>query len=302
MKKIFLVMAMALFFSCSENGNEEQEPQEPEKEIESIELDSHQLQLTVGEEIVLDYDITPVELSSEKVVWGTSNSAIATVTSNGKVKAVGVGDAVISVVTDNGETDQCQVSVSPILVKGITLDKTSVDLLPEGEITLTAEAKPDNAENKNIVWASSNESIATVDQQGNVVGVGRGTAEISTTNEASGMKAVCIVNVKNIEDFMYLEFGYAGCVITNYMVTGRLYSLFKNDSPEPVEVVSISWSPPNMEVSNTYGEFGVFQPGDGLNVQFSCLYANRPTVYWFFNWRGRQHMVTHTIDLRNYPR
>lgn len=81
-------------------------------------------------------------------------------------------------------------------VASVTLDKTSLTLDVGGSDTLTATVEPDNATNKAVTWSSSNENVATVDQNGNVKAVGAGKATITaTTADGSGKTATCEVTV-----------------------------------------------------------------------------------------------------------
>lgn len=88
----------------------------------------------------------------------------------------------------------------PIEVREIKLNKDTLHLLKgvEGkqEETLLATVKPDNARDKNLVWTSTKESVATVDQNGRVTAVGVGTTEISAKT-ANGTQAVCTVKVSD---------------------------------------------------------------------------------------------------------
>ena len=81
-------------------------------------------------------------------------------------------------------------------VTSVTLDKTSLTLDVGGSDTLTATVKPDDASNKAVTWSTSNEKVATVDQNGNVKAVGAGKATITaTTADGSGVSATCEVTV-----------------------------------------------------------------------------------------------------------
>ena len=77
---------------------------------------------------------------------------------------------------------------------GITLDKSELSLSAGGNETLTAAIKPENATNKTIVWASSNEAVATV-SNGEVNAVGPGKATIIATTMDGGWTAECQVTV-----------------------------------------------------------------------------------------------------------
>lgn len=102
----------------------------------------------------------------------------------------------------------------PAEVTGITLNKERIHLLMDveekREETLLATVEPSNARDKNLVWRSNDESVATVDQNGRVSAVGVGETAISATAE-NGVQGVCTVKVSeyslqsDLEGFSYDE-------------------------------------------------------------------------------------------------
>ena len=66
-----------------------------------------------------------------------------------------------------------------IPVTGVTLDKSSLKLAPGKNTQLIATVLPENAKNKNVAWNSSDESIATVDQNGNIKAISEGNTTIT---------------------------------------------------------------------------------------------------------------------------
>lgn len=79
-------------------------------------------------------------------------------------------------------------------VTGVSLDKTSLNLNPGKEGTLTATITPDNATNQNVTWESSDTKVVTVDN-GLVTAVAEGTATITVTTADGGKTATCEVTV-----------------------------------------------------------------------------------------------------------
>jgi hypothetical protein len=76
-------------------------------------LDYIRLNLTVGEESTLTATVSPSNAANKAVTWSTNNSGVATVNSNGRVTAVGVGTATIVVTTvDGNRTASCTVTVT----------------------------------------------------------------------------------------------------------------------------------------------------------------------------------------------
>ena len=93
------------------------------------------------------------------------------------------------------------------LVTGITLNKTSLTLQLNETMQLTATVQPSDADNKELTWASDNESIATVDQTGKVTAKAKGTCTIScSAKDGSGVKAECLVRVK-ADTMEYVDLG-----------------------------------------------------------------------------------------------
>ncbi|MBO7267040.1 MAG: leucine-rich repeat protein [Bacteroidaceae bacterium] len=84
--------------------------------------------------------------------------------------------------------------MKPVTV--ITLNLTSATLTEEESLTLTATVSPDDADDKTIIWNSSNASVATVDNMGKVTAIAPGTATITATaNDGSDVNASCEVSV-----------------------------------------------------------------------------------------------------------
>ncbi len=87
---------------------------------------------------------------------------------------------------------------SGVYVTSITLDCTSASLTLGQSLTLSPTFSPSNAEIPYVTWASSDESIATVDSQGNVTTKGTGTAVITATAIDGGKaSASCTVSVSS---------------------------------------------------------------------------------------------------------
>lgn len=96
--------------------------------------------------------------------------------------------------TDDAEIEM--LPVEPVLVDSVTLDKDSVTLVGASSDQLTATISPDDATDKNLVWESSDESVVTVNEHGNIKAVGKGSATITVT-ASNGITATCAVTVSN---------------------------------------------------------------------------------------------------------
>ena len=93
-------------------------------------------------------------------------------------------------------------------VTDITLNYTSLRLQLNGTETLTATVLPDDADNKEVAWTSSDEAVATVSTDGLVTGVAAGSCVITCSAiDGSGVKTECQVKVKGPDTLEYVDLG-----------------------------------------------------------------------------------------------
>ena len=135
--------------------------------------------------------------TTSSITWTSSNDKVATVDQNGVVTAVNVGTAIITAEVD-GETATCNVTVENNAEDNanVTIETVSMTLYKGATKEIKAEVSDGTSK---ITWTSSNDKIATVDENGIVTAVGVGTAYITATLE-NGNSAVCTVNVIERED------------------------------------------------------------------------------------------------------
>ncbi|MDH6428344.1 MULTISPECIES: Ig-like domain-containing protein [unclassified Paenibacillus] len=176
-------------------------PKPPDVIVTGVTLDQTELNLTVGEgEGTLQATVAPANATNKGMIWSSSDETVATVV-NGVVTPVGEGTAVITVTTKDGSfTATTTVSVSapipPVVdVTGVKLDQETLDLTAgEADGLLKATIEPANATDKDVIWSSSDETVATV-VNGVVTPVGEGTAVITVTTKDGSFTATTTVNV-----------------------------------------------------------------------------------------------------------
>lgn len=142
----------------------------------------------------LQVKITPSDTTNKNVQWTSSNNSVATVDSNGVVTSKNSGSTIITATTHNELKTEFFIEVETS-VTNITLNSNEINLNTGGTFKLDATVNPSNASNKNIKWISANESIATVDQSGNVAADVVGTTYISAVSADGKVVATCTVNV-----------------------------------------------------------------------------------------------------------
>ncbi len=151
----------------------------------------------------LTASLLPYDTTNKNVAWSVLSGNIE-VNTEGVVspKSYSAAYGVVQVKTyDGGYTDTCTVSFANYPVTGVTLDKDNITLTVGTSETITATVAPTgtigvgDASIKDVIWTSSNPTVATVNG-GVVTPVDFGTTIIKATTVDGGFSASCTVNVK----------------------------------------------------------------------------------------------------------
>lgn len=148
-------------------------------------------------------------------------------------------DLVFGFITDAG-----------IPITGISLNKTSISILVNGSEKLVATVFPEDADNKEVTWLSSNEDIATVNTDGTVTGVSVGTTTITATTSYGNYTDICEVNV--IEEELAEKISVTGISLNKTSVIASVYgteALEVTITPEDADDQKVIWSSSNEEVA-----------------------------------------------------
>lgn len=167
--------------------------------ITELLLSESSLELTVGDEYTLVATVLPSNTDDDKTVsWSSSAPAVASV-SGGVVSAKAAGSAVITAKV-GAKTASCTVTVAeavipvePVEVESVTLNETSLTLKEGETFTLVATVLPENADDKTVLWSSSDPTVASV-AGGLVTALKAGSVVI--TAKAGAFSATCDVTVE----------------------------------------------------------------------------------------------------------
>ena len=168
-----------------------------ENPLSDISISNAPQSLPVGSSVQLEAAVTPDDYIG-RVSWKSSDTSVLRVLSNGKVVAVGQGEAVIT--ASIGEaTSSVTITVTGEQpgesgLTGVSLDRYTLTLYAGEEAEqLTATLKPEGTE-ATIRWTSSNQTAATVSQDGKVTPLSAGVTVV--TAAAGDYRASCIVTVQ----------------------------------------------------------------------------------------------------------
>ena len=174
--------------------------------VKNITLSDSEMKLMVGKDFTLTAEVEPANATEKKIVWTSSDESIATVDENGKVTALKSGDVTIEAATpDRLVVAQCKVKVEAPALTGIALEPESTVVEPEKTITIAVKYSPQYAEKKKVTWTSSDDKIATVDENGVVTGVANGSVTITAKTEDGKFEASVEITVGTLAKVASLD-------------------------------------------------------------------------------------------------
>ena len=136
----------------------------------------------------------------ENIVYSIEDDSIATVDKEGNISGLKSGQTKLTIYQDK-EKVELEVKViessKKVAVTGITVNNNKLTLQTKETKTITANVLPQNATNKLVKWTSSNDSIAAVDNNGNITGVGKGQAIITVTTAEGEFQQEITVTVNS---------------------------------------------------------------------------------------------------------
>lgn len=156
--------------------------------------------IEVGKTTTLKATVTPSSASNKKVVYSSSDTTVATVSSKGVVKGIKEGSVTITATAVDGSgkkaTKVITVKKPVVQATDIKLDADKQDVFIGKTIKLTATIEPANTTDTSITWSSSDEAVATVDM-GNVVLKTDDKTDITIPDSISNMNVGLVIDAPN---------------------------------------------------------------------------------------------------------
>ena len=187
--------------------------------VSSITLSEHFKFMNYGASGTLTAAVGTETATNKEVVWTSSNYDICSVDGKGNLLAGVPGTAVITATAADGSgvSDSCVVRVvNP--VTAITIEPSTVRLLVGESQIVTANVYPEDASVKDVTWTSSNESVATVDEAGEIFALSTGKCKITATStDGNDVKGICWVYVTPVINISSLKINSSEI----YMLNGK---------------------------------------------------------------------------------
>ena len=276
--------------STIESSTEPTTTETTEVKVSSIKLNATSKTLYNGKSTTLKATVFPTNATNKSLTWKSSNTKVATVDKNGKVKALKVGNAIITATSTDGSnvSAQCKIKVVQRVTK-IKLNKSIINLSKKGKTAkLKATVLPNNAYNKSVTWKSNNTKVVTVDRNGKIKATtNKGTTYVNAIAK-DGRKIrtrILVVVGKKVKKITLNK----SSVTLNRGAKNRTFQLKKAIKNKNATYKGVSWYSSNKNVAtvNSNGKVTIKHRGkvvitvkakDGSNKSAKCKFTVKQLV------------------------
>ena len=216
---------------------------------------SGERELIAGNSILINATVVPDEATNKNLFWSSSNESVAIVDPAGNVTGLSEGDVTITVAAmdESGVSKTWDIKVkdnAPAAknVESVTISGQRDIKVGEG-ITLSATVEPNDAADKSVTWSSNDDSVASVDGNGNVKGKRAGSAVIKAiANDGSGAFDAVAINVEEDkpQDVLVSEIKLSG---DTSVAVGSTIKITATVGPKDATNKEIAWSSSNPDIA-----------------------------------------------------
>lgn len=258
--------------------------------VTSINLNTDNYVMYSNQYLQLKAIVSPTNATNQNVTWSSNNTKIVTVDNDGKVKALKVGNAIITATSTDGSnvSAQCKIKVAQRVTK-IKLNKSIINLSKKGKTAkLKATVYPTNAYNKSVTWKSNNTKVVTVDKNGKIKAIiNKGITYVNAiAKDGSNKRARVLVIVGPKVQKITLN---KSSVTLNRGAKNRTFQLKKSIKNKNATYKAVAWNTSNKNVAtvNSNGKVTIKHRGkvvitvkakDGSNKLAKCKVTVRQLV------------------------
>ena len=316
--RFFVVLSLATLTACGKDSPTEPVPPEPPAPVPTriavtpalVTLDAIGQTTELSEQVFDQYN---APMAGAIVSWISGNTAVATVSASGQVKAVGNGSTLIA-----AQSGSASATVNVTVMQSaqsIAIDPQTATLTAIGEtVQLTATVLDGNEQpvaGVAVSWTSSDTGVATVDDEGLVTAVGDGSTEI--TARSGGASASVNVTVMQAAASIVIEPQMATLMAAGETVQLTATVLDRNE--QPVAGVAIAWTSSDAGVATVDEEGLVTAVGSGdaritaslgdltdsAQINVDIANPDRATLITLYNALGGPNWLRSTNWLSDLP-
>lgn len=240
------------------------------KHVDGVSLSAAEASIVHYDTLQLTSTVTPDDVYDASVIWTSSDPEKVSVSETGLLTALNITGSPVTVTAttvDGALQASCLVSVTPVRVAGVSLDKTDTALEKGRSFDINAAVAPDNADDKRISWQSSNPGAVTVDENGTVTAVSdTGEAVITCTSTDGGFTASIKVTATKVHLLSVIP-GETSLALISRDETNLTYTA----EPADADIASVSWRVSNPAVVSVTQNGCLTALGEGSAVVYATV-------------------------------
>lgn len=246
-----LVVTLYTLVSCTKENTQ----------VTSLSFGSASYQVALDGKVTPVLNVTPENADITGIEWSVRDTKIAELTQNNDVIGRSIGETILTAQVGN-HIASCRIQVVEKLAGSIILSKETLVLRVDEASQLVATIPDAEGVSQNIIWESSDESIVTVDENGNVKGIALGGASITAgTGAATASCRVFVLPSPVIGDYYYEDGTYSSELDESKITIGLVYAV--DDDGCGGRVVShipakLPWADPNTRTNATSMADGLY--------------------------------------------
>ena len=214
--------------------------------VSSVTISPSTITLSVNQTYQVNPTIVPSNATNKAVVWSSSNTSIATISSSGILTARSGGTSTITVTTADGSKKATLAVTVPVNVSSVSISASAIKLSVNQTYQVSPVIMPSNATNKSVTWSSSNTNITTVSSSGLVTARSSGTATITVTT-VDGSKTATLAVTVSVSSVNVASVTISPSIVT--LSVNDTYQVIPSIDPPNASNKMVTWKSSNANVA-----------------------------------------------------
>lgn len=256
-------------------------PNNTKVEIKEINFTDNVINLKVNEEYNMQIDYVPTNYIQEDIVYVVNDDSVLSIDSNGLIKALKTGNAIVSAITKSGKTTNAEVVVeddsvvftkSFVPISNIEINESKINLTSGQTYQIKYTIEPNNATDKTIMWETTDARIATVTDTGLISARQAGNVVLTAYSINGKQKSISLTVSSVAVNLSSIELNPSELVLN----LGETYQIKSTYIPSNAKVNEVNWTSSNENVVTVdkglvkaigYGTSNITLNADGIEKE-----------------------------------
>ena len=265
----------------------------PEKEITELTFNTNEAYY-VGENFQLSASYLPSDATDKLILWSSSDNEVISITKEGKAHCHKYGKATITASTSYGKLSEKVDIYVYEPTTGVEISKEEIIMNVGDTTNLQCNVLPLGTSDGRVLWSSSDDNVAVIDNDGNIFAKNPGTCSLTCTSVSKGYKAVCKLVVNQPVESVQLS--------DSLIVCNELASIFELKAtiyPENATNKEVKWESSNEAVCKVIGGT-VITIGWGTSIISAITIDGGHIATCVVIVKNKEYLLTYVLDGKVY--